>query len=428
MKNRSFKTVILALAAAAVICSLTGCALTEFTMPPGDAASSETSAETAPSEASASVEPSESISSAAVTGDAYDNTENSTEAASEAVTSEPAKSTTVFDTSKCYAYTTLNADEKEIYAEIYDILNGMKSDVRLSTLDTEATDRCFNCVMLDHPEIFYVSGYRLTTYTLAGKLTYIALSGKYTMDSAERDRRKALIDSCVNACLAGVPAGTDEYTRVKYVYDYIVGHTDYVADAPDSQNICSVFINGKSVCQGYTMATKYLLDKMGIFCTVVYGSANGVSHAWNLVKADGVYCYVDTTWGDASYRSATDGSTFNKTNYNYLGADSAILNETHTVSSTVELPACDSLASYYFVREGRYFDTVDMARLKDLFNAAYAAGETELTVKCSDRAVYDEMKKELFTDGKVFDLLQGTTKTQYVNDEAELTISFSLQL
>ena len=59
----------------------------------------------------------------------------------------------------------------------------------------------------------------------------------------------------------------------------------------------------QSVCAGYSKATQYLLEQLGVFCTYVTGkTTEGGNHAWNLVKCNGDYYYVDTTWGDPVFQ------------------------------------------------------------------------------------------------------------------------------
>ena len=44
------------------------------------------------------------------------------------------------------------------------------------------------------------------------------------------------------------------------------------------------------------------MDYLDMECIIVYGQANGSGgygdHAWNIVKIDGKYCHVDSTWDD----------------------------------------------------------------------------------------------------------------------------------
>ena len=69
-----------------------------------------------------------------------------------------------------------------------------------------------------------------------------------------------------------MPAKDTDYQKILYVYEYIVNTVDYDLEAADNQNIYSVFVNRRSVCAGYSKATQYLLERLGVFCTYVTGT------------------------------------------------------------------------------------------------------------------------------------------------------------
>ncbi len=331
----------------------------------------------------------------------------------------------VFDESK-YAYYKLGPHEKRIYAEIYRIIQSMSSDVMLSSLNVDEIDKCFNCVMIDNPEFFYTDGYKMTRTLVDGMLQSISFSPRYTMTSSQILEYEDYIDSYVNTFVMSMPELEDEYAKAKYIFDYLVDNTEYDIESENSQNICSVFVNKRSVCQGYAMAAKYLADELGIFCTVVYGDADNENHAWNIMRLDGVYCHVDITWGDTSYRNTSEDTTEAMTDYVFLGATDDIIAANHIVDSIVELPVCNSTDSYYFVREGKYFTSEDHEQLSAVFDKAYADKEKILTIRCSDEAVYDAMDDYLFNQEKVFRYLRGNGKAKFVRNRTELTISFLL--
>ncbi len=331
----------------------------------------------------------------------------------------------IFGESK-YAYYRLGSHEKKVYIEIYRTIQNMTSESMLSSLDVDEIDKCFNCVMIDNPEFFYLDGYKMTRTLVDGKLQSISFSPRYTMSGEEILKNEDYIDSYVNQFIKGMPELPDEYSKAKYIFDILVDNTEYDIESENSQNICSVFVNRKSVCQGYAMAAKYLADELGIFCTVVYGDAGGENHAWNIMRLDGVYCHVDITWGDTSYRNTSEDTTESMTDYVFLGATDEIIAVNHVVDSIVALPRCNSLDSYYFVREGKYFTEDDHDKLREVFDRAYLAGEKILTIRCADQTVYDEMDDYLFTQEKVFRYLRGTGKARYVRNRDELTMSFLL--
>lgn len=325
-----------------------------------------------------------------------------------------------------YAFSKLNAHEKKVYEEISKTIHSLSDETEVSSLDVDEIDKCFNCVMIDNPDYFYTDGYRMTRTLVNGELESISFSPRYTMTGREILEKEDYIDDYVNRFVAGMPDLPDEYSKAKYIFDYLVDNTEYDIGSENSQNICSVFVNNKSVCQGYAMAAKYLADELGIFCTIVYGNAGGENHAWNLMRLDGTCCHVDITWGDTSYRNTSEGTDGAMKDYVFLGASDDLIKVNHTVDSIVELPVCDSLDSYYFVREGRYFTREDHDKLREVFDRAYTDNEDILTVRCADSEVYDDMDDFLFTEGNVFRYLRGNGKARFVRNREELTLSVLL--
>lgn len=325
----------------------------------------------------------------------------------------------------CYVYQTLPEEVRTVYDEVYDAILYEKEDVALSTLDNEVLHQAYVSVMADHGGLFWVSGYTYTQYTRGEKLVDLHFTPKFTLTDDERMDMQAQIDETVSQILAGIDAQAPDYDKAKYVFDYLASNVAYSTGAPDNQNIISVFVNGETVCQGYAAATQYLLEKLDIPCAVVAGTADGQSHAWNLVKLDGEYYYMDTTWGNATYSG--DGMGLDSfINYNYFAVTTGELQKTHQPNDDIIVPVCQAVKDNYYVHENLYFDTWDADNIGNVYRTAYEQGDGFCSVRFADRELYEQAFSYFITDQKIVHYCKGLTSLYYLEDSDQnvLTIKF----
>ena len=336
-----------------------------------------------------------------------------------------------------FAYDRLSETEQIWYRDINRLLAyRMDEYVELSVdamkdgLTAEDIDKIYNCVMMDHPEYFYVDGYEYVTYLNGvGKLVEIEICGKYTCSLEECEERQKEIEEAAEDLLWYAPTDEDDYEKIRYVYETIIQQTDYDMNVPDNQNIYSVLVGKASVCQGYAKATQYLLNELGVDCSIVFGKVrDGESHSWNIVKCNGAYYHMDTTWGDASYSMNGEMLTEAEApeiNYDYLCIPTEQLEKTHEIKDIVELPDCDSLEDNYYVREGKYFYSYDEEQLQRELTEAFEEGERSVTIKCDSGEVYDTFYKELIENQLIFSYLPEEYESiSYIEDEEQLSLSF----
>lgn len=333
-----------------------------------------------------------------------------------------------------FAYESLDAQEQIWYEEIEQALGEMTDTVKLSTepigqgLDEQDIDRIFQCVLIDHPEIFYTTGYTYTKYSRGDRTVGIDFAGTYSLPREEAVNKAEEIRGRASEWLSDIPSDASEYDKVKAVYEKIIFSTDYDLNASDNQNIASVFLGNSSVCQGYAKATQYLLNHLGVMCTLVQGTVDtGEAHAWNLVRVDGDYYYVDTTWGDASYRME-DGSgqeELPEINYDYLCVTTQELLRTHRIESVVAMPECTATQANYYVREGVYFTSYDAEQMQSIFDRAWESGRTEITLKCADEECYREICRVLIDEQEIFSYMPENSSTiAYAQNGKQLSLTF----
>ena len=158
---------------------------------------------------------------------------------------------------------------------------------------------------------------------------------------------------------------------------------------------------------------------------MVAGTADGQSHAWNLVKLDGEYYYIDTTWGNATYSG--DGMGLDSfINYNYFAVTTGELQKTHQPNDDIIVPVCQAVKDNYYVHENLYFDTWDADSIGNVYRAAYERGDGFCSVRFADRELYEQAFTYFITDQKIVHYCKGLTSLYYLEDSDQnvMTIKF----
>lgn len=139
------------------------------------------------------------------------------------------------------------------------------------------------------------------------------------------------INSILNSI---IKPGMTETEKIRTVHNWIVCNTTYndkYYDRGDSFNHVSNLLNNKTgVCQGYSVTFYIFMKQMGITCTLVMGKTDTVSHAWNAVKLDGNWYYIDVTWDDPVVNGTSNYPGGDNISYEYLLCTYNHISMTHT--------------------------------------------------------------------------------------------------
>lgn len=92
-----------------------------------------------------------------------------------------------------------------------------------------------------------------------------------------------------------------DYQKILEIYNFIAQNVEYDLDRKDDNSTeiehsaYATLCERKAVCQGYALSLYRLMLLAGIDCRIVTGKLNGEDHAWNIVRLNGKYYYLDAT-------------------------------------------------------------------------------------------------------------------------------------
>ena len=168
-------------------------------------------------------------------------------------------------------------------------------------IKTNYIDQIISAISYDIPEAFHLTG-GISYLSSGGELVH--LSFNYACTKQEYDIMLAEVNKKAEKLLNGLDSeNLTDLQKALVLHDRIAltCEYDYVnylkGNVPEiSYTMYGTLVNGVSVCQGYTLAYNYLLNKLGIkseSCPSIE-----LNHVWNIVYINNKPYHVDITFDD----------------------------------------------------------------------------------------------------------------------------------
>lgn len=309
-----------------------------------------------------------------------------------------------------YYFKQLNEEEQRVYRELLKGIRAREKDFYLTLSQDDSIDRCYHAVLKDHPEIFWVHNHEKIYKTTYSDSDYCTFTPGYIYTESEISEIQNAMEAGFQEVSSLIPADASDYEKVRIVYTYVIDNTQYQA-SDDDQSIAGVFWKKEAVCAGYAGAVQYLLERIGVPCIYVDGSTQGSTegHAWNIVKLDGEYYYVDATNGDQPdflNGNAAQLEEHKTIIYDYLCPFPEEYEKKYIRSEELTVPDCTAKDMNFYVLNQGCFDGYDWENIYDYCKMRLDNGAAVVRFKFSNQEAFAAACNELLDNGEVQNVAQ----------------------
>ncbi len=261
---------------------------------------------------------------------------------------------------------------------------GAVSNQQQRFTDVAVTYRAFTS---DNPQYFWMPD----AYIISADGSMLAFSYKekgadYTFTPEQRQTAQQQLDSVVNGICNEANKLNSRFEKEVYFHNWLCENVTYQNNETSGvYTAYGALVNGLAVCEGYSRAMQLLCDRVGIPCTVIQGTSNGVGHMWNMIDPGDGWYHLDVTWDDDekykiirhAYVNLTDAQ-INKDHQMY----DAVINGKSYVSTddfNINLYSCNLDSYNYFKRKNLVF-TDDAYAAAALILSADGNGQKNIEV------------------------------------------------
>lgn len=313
-----------------------------------------------------------------------------------------------------FNYEQLDEREKQIYDLMYEgILQG-EAIINVGSCDQSTADVVFRSILLDHPDLFWLTGaYVFYKTTEANKIKPITIIKR---SSIERYKNK--LNKKIDEIIESTAMAEDMYQKILMIHDYIVDHSEYDVRAkekyssnPFASTAYGCIVENIAICSGYSKGFQLLLNRIGVSCGYVSGVCkDGERHAWNYVQFCKDFYYVDVTFDDP-----LQGKTQydNKSHKFFFITTEDILKSREISKDNGYVPKCCLLKYNYFVQMGCFFERYNLEEIKKLIEFNH---DNQIEFRFANREAYNEALQSLFNNKECYDIIKGR-KVIYSKDD-----------
>lgn len=304
-----------------------------------------------------------------------------------------------------YYFKLLDENEQRGYRQMLDGIRRREDEFYLTISEDSAVDRAYHALLKDHPEIYWVHNREQVYKTTFSRGDYCLFSPGYTYTDQEMAEIDSAIESAYQEVLGLIPENASEYEIAKTVYTYLIDTVEYEI-SNDDQSIAGALWKKKAVCAGYAGAVQYLLERLGIVCLYVEGSALGSQegHAWNIVQLDGQYYYLDATNGDQPAfleGDAVSMAEHKTTIYDYLCPFPEEYEKNYTASDEFILPEVDAVDKNFYVLNQGCFSSYNWQEIYDYCRMRLDYGAAVVRFKFSTQEAFRQAYNEWIENGEI---------------------------
>lgn len=304
-----------------------------------------------------------------------------------------------------YYFNLLTEEEKRGYREILNGVRKREEKFYLTLSGGDQVDRVYHAVLKDHPELFWVHNRKQVYKTTYAGGDYCQFAPEYSYSEAESAAIEASMEESFQAVSALLPESADDYEKVKTVYTWIIDHVEY-RSSEDDQSVAGALWKKEAVCAGYAGAVQYLLERLGVPCIYVEGSAadSDQGHAWNIVTLDGEFYYVDTTNGDQPdflEGDAVQLAEHKTTIYDYLCPFPEEYEASYTPSTEFPVPACRATGRNFYAMNQACFEIYDWEEVYALCRLRLDNGAAVVRFKFATEDAFREAYEDCIENGRI---------------------------